>query len=229
MASAKEVIMTGYQRALAQAEQMAGFAAAHPSADPHWEEWLAELEKTIARTRGIKLQQQRAAKAWREAVAKRKELRGHIHNQNLPYLIAASKQSMPELRGKLRRPRANCSYRSFLTTVRRLERLIEAHPDERMSQMILEDQRVSLRTFEAAHAQVAASLREQSQASAGLRNIAAKLMRLYWNLEVIYIMALDDFRVSLKEWEAESSKIVRTKEQGRGPLRLVDASDSRPA
>src|SRR5262249_45141262 len=126
----QEVTMTGYQRALAEAEQMAGFAAAHPATDKRRQGWLAQLEETIARARGLKLEQQRAAKAWREAMAKRKELRGYIHNRTLPYLVLTLRHALPKLAGKFRRPRSNCSYRSFLTAMRRMQRLIDANAEE---------------------------------------------------------------------------------------------------
>jgi len=215
--------MTGYQQALSDAEQMAGFAAAHPSADPRWEGWLSQLEETIARTRGHKLEQQRAAKAWRDAMAKRKELRCYLHDRTLPYLTRAASYRLPELAGKFRRPRSNASYRSFLTQIRRMLRLFDAHAEElkELSQEILQDHRASVRAFEEAYALVATSRRERARASAGLRNSAAKLLRVYWNLEAIYIMELDDFRESLKQWAAQRGPIARREERTKGTLRLI--------
>lgn len=76
---------------------------------------------------------------------------------------------------------------------------------------------------------MAASLREQARASAGLRNISAKLTRLTWNLEAIYIMELEDYRASLKAGAAQRAETVRPEEGGRGMLWLVRASDPRTA
>lgn len=145
----------GVRGKLEMAARVRQFCRAHPSEDPGYATVLGRFENHLARAEAIVARQHNGLTSARGARARRGELRRVVHFQLLRYLIsvgAIAARTRTELAEKFRLPDTRITNRGFLTAVRAMLTLAEAHKDalvaEGMSPGLLEELGAKVTEFE---------------------------------------------------------------------------------
>ena len=145
----------GVRGKLEMAARVRQFSRAQPSEDPGYATVLGRFEERLARAEAIVARQHNGLTSARGARARRAELRRVVHFQLLRYLIrvgAIAARTRTELAERFRLPDTRITNRGFLTAVRAMLTLAEAHKDalvaEGMSPTLLEELGTKLTEFE---------------------------------------------------------------------------------
>ena len=183
----------GVSGKLEMAARVRQFCRAHPSDDPSYATAFGRFEDRLTRADAIVARQYNGRVSAKAARARRMELRRSVQFHLLRYLISVggiAGRSNAELAERFRLPDTRANNRAFLTAVRAMVTLAEAHKDalvaEGMSPGLLEELGAKLAEFETVSDAARTARLDHIGARADLDEVAMDLVEAVRVLDGIY-------------------------------------------